>query len=712
MGRAARQPRLPFSRVLALTLVLTAFVSGSAASQTTASGSDFRISAGTSIRLDGQGPSVFGDTIGLDFRAGILRAAWADNSSTTDLDLATASIAVAGDGAASVGPTVGVRAADDQTGATLAIDPSVAGRVLAAARTGSLFSANSGILRARSADGGSTWVSAVDPVGVPDSEVSADLACDGFGNCFLAFLDASNPFEPQLRLALSTNGGQSFSPVALPDLPGRGGDVSVAVGAGTVWLAFNAFDTAPRLRTLAAPVTGLGAVGTFIRQDVVQTTFGNKPEIAVGPGGKALVVTQHLSNGTLSFVEAAVDPDGLGSAGFGAPVRVATLGDFPFQPMPQAAWDRARDRAYIVYRGEQLVAGEHGAGAVLLRSSSDSGLSWSAPLRVNADVASEDRLVPNVAVDSATGNVGVAWYDFRAGHGMAQLFGRVLSAVEPPPPGVPAAPANLRATPVSRSQIDLSWEDRSGNETGFEITRTSSGASPRTFRLGANTTSFSDTGLPEDTTFTYVVRAFNGIGLSEPSNEASATTLDSPPSAPTNLVATAVGPDRIDLDWGPADDPDGYEIQRSLDDLSWTSLGRQAGTATEATILGLAPETTYFFRVRGFNSGGDGPFSNVASARTGAAAPSAPTGLRATAVSRSRIDLSWTDTSTNETRFEIERSTAGQPFQLVATVAANSVFFADSGLRRRTTYTYRVSACNQLGCSTPSNQASATTPKH
>jgi fibronectin type 3 domain-containing protein len=705
MGRAARHPRLV---ALASAFVL-ALLSGSAASQTAASPSDFRISAGTSVRLDGHGPSFFGDTIGLDFRAGTLRAAWADNSSSADLELATAAIGVGSDGSASVGPTVTVRASEDQTGAALAIDPSVAGRVLAVARTGSLSSGSPGLLRARSVDGGGTWTSTVEPVGVPDSEVSSDLACDGFGNCFLAFLEASDPFEPQLRLALSTNGGESFSLVTLPDVPGFEGDVSVAAGAGSVWLVFTGFDTAPRLSTLAAPVTGLGALGTFSRQVVPRTTFGNKPEIAVGPGGKALVVTQHLSNGTLSFVEAGVDPDGsAGPAGFSAPVRVATVGDYPFQPMPQAAWDRVRDRAYVVYRRQQF---EDRAGDVLLRSSSDSGLSWSAPVRVNADVASEDRLVPNVAVDAATGNVGVAWYDFRAGHGHAQLFGRVLTADEPPPPGVPAAPTNLRAMAVSRSQVDLTWEDRSGDETGFEIARSSNGSSPQTFRVGPNTTAFSDTGLAEDTTFTYAVRAVNGAGRSEPSNEASATTLDSPPSAPANLVATAMGSDRIDLDWAPADDPDGYEIQRSLDGFAWTSLGRRPGTGTEATILGLDPETTYAFRVRAFNSGGDGAFSNVASARTGAAAPTAPTGLKATAVSHSRIDLSWSDTSTNETRFEIERSTAGRAFQRVATVAANSASFADAGLKARTTYTYRVRACNQLGCSAPSNEASATTLK-
>lgn len=466
MARVAYQPRLPLSGALALTLVLTVVFSGPAASQTTASGSDFRISAGTSIRLDGQGPSTFGDSIGIDFRGGILRAAWADNSSSADLDLATAAIGVASDGSASVGPTVSVRAAEDQTGASLAIDPSVAGRVLAVARTGSVSSGSPGLLRARSTDGGSTWMSAIDPVGVPDSEVSSDLACDGFGNCFLAFLAASDPFNPQLRLAVSTNGGQTFSPVALPDVPGLEGDVSVAVGAGSVWLVFTGFDTTPRLSTLVAPVTGLGAIGTFSRQEVPRTTFGNKPEIAVGPGGKALVVTQHVENGSLSFVEASVDPDGLGPAGFQAPVRVATVGDYPFQPMPQGAWDRTRDRAYIVYRQQQFA---DRAGDVLIRSSSNSGLSWSAPVRVNADVASEDRLVPNVAVDSATGNVGVAWYDFRAGPGGAQLLGRVLTAEDAPPTAV--AVAAFR-TERREDGVRLTWRSpREAGLLGFRVLR-------------------------------------------------------------------------------------------------------------------------------------------------------------------------------------------------------------------------------------------------
>jgi hypothetical protein len=166
---------------------------------------------------------------------------------------------------------------------------------------------------------------------------------------------------------------------------------------------------------------------------------------------------------------------------------------------------------------------------------------------------------------------------------------------------------------------------------------------------------------------------------------------------------------RIDLRWNPADDPDGYEIQQSLDGAAWTSLGRRTSTVTSAMLFGLEADTTYFFRVRAFNSGGDGPFSNVASARTEPTVPIAPTGLRATGASHSRIDLSWTDASPNETRFEIDRSTGGRAFKHVATAPENAVFFTDTRLKARTTYSYRIRACNELGCSPPSNEATATT---
>ena len=93
--------------------------------------------------------------------------------------------------------------------------------------------------------------------------------------------------------------------------------------------------------------------------------------------------------------------------------------------------------------------------------------------------------------------------------------------------------------------------------------------------------------------------------------------------------------------------------------------------------------------------------------------PTAPSGLTATAVSRSQIDLRWTDNSGNESGFRIERCQGSgcTNFVQIAEIGANATSFANTGLARRTTYTYRVRAYNAAGNSLYSNTASATTRK-
>ncbi len=94
------------------------------------------------------------------------------------------------------------------------------------------------------------------------------------------------------------------------------------------------------------------------------------------------------------------------------------------------------------------------------------------------------------------------------------------------------------------------------------------------------------------------------------------------------------------------------------------------------------------------------------------AVPAAPSALTATAISRSRIDLAWTDNSSNETGFQIERSRAGGAFSLIATTAANATTYSDTtGLTPNKLFSYRVRAINAAGSSAFSNTASATTPK-
>jgi len=88
--------------------------------------------------------------------------------------------------------------------------------------------------------------------------------------------------------------------------------------------------------------------------------------------------------------------------------------------------------------------------------------------------------------------------------------------------------------------------------------------------------------------------------------------------------------------------------------------------------------------------------------------PSSPTGLAAQAVSGSQINLTWTDNSSNETGFKIQRNT-GLGFADLATLPADTSTYSDTGLASTTTYSYRVCACSASGNSSYSDSASATT---
>jgi len=177
----------------------------------------------------------------------------------------------------------------------------------------------------------------------------------------------------------------------------------------------------------------------------------------------------------------------------------------------------------------------------------------------------------------------------------------------------PAAPTNLYAGAPACEQIDLSWTDNSDNESGFEIERDGSFLNT----VNANETSYSDTGLDPETTYSYRVRAFNDAGDSDYSYEASATATTcggtEPPDAPSGLTANARGKAKIALNWiDNSNNEDGFKIYSGPDanDLDFLVASVEPNI-TSYVDNKVSSKTTYYYKVCAHNSKGENCSSSV-----------------------------------------------------------------------------------------------------
>jgi hypothetical protein len=211
------------------------------------------------------------------------------------------------------------------------------------------------------------------------------------------------------------------------------------------------------------------------------------------------------------------------------------------------------------------------------------------------------------AVSAATENIGLA---------EVEVYG------SPGTPSPPAAPSGLAATVLSASQITLTWVDKADNETGYQVERALDSVNFTPIAtLGANVTTYTDTGLAATTTYSYRVRAFNSVGPSAYSNTATATTSATAtvPTAPSGLTATAASSSQITLAWvDKATNEMGYSVERSTNGTPFTVVATLGANTTTYANTGLAAATTYSYRVRAFNSVGPSAYSNTATATTSA----------------------------------------------------------------------------------------------
>ena len=210
----------------------------------------------------------------------------------------------------------------------------------------------------------------------------------------------------------------------------------------------------------------------------------------------------------------------------------------------------------------------------------------------------------------------------------------------------PVPPSGLTATALDPNRVALSWVDTAIDEDGYRVLREQGSAGLELASLAPGATSFLDDTAAASTAYRYRVVAF-GPGGASASAPADVTT---PPDRPLPAtLAAVVSGTAVALSWADVASEDAYSLERG-----------PAGRGVFVEVAALPAGTTGFvdvgapldaasdYRLFALNAGGASVPSNFATALL---PPLAATGLSATAVSPSRVALSWTDASQSEGGF-------------------------------------------------------------
>ncbi len=289
-------------------------------------------------------------------------------------------------------------------------------------------------------------------------------------------------------------------------------------------------------------------------------------------------------------------------------------------------------------------------------------------------------------------------------------------ATATPQVSAPPPPTGLTAT-AGNAQVGLTWSASSG-ATSYNVYRGTASGGETLLVSGITTTSYSNTGLTNGTTYYYKVAAVNSGGTSGLSNEAPATP-QAPPTASftisrnggsfTHSVTASVG-DTITYKWSSTNGAS-YSFYDAIGPSGADGCNNKSGPTSFTPAAG---GTAGPYSLISCQSGYTYTMTYTVTAASGAMASdtisiavlaSPPAGLTATA-GNAQAGLNWS-ASSGATSYNVYRGTTpGGETLLVSGITATS--YSNTGLTNGTTYYYKVAAVNANGTSGLSNEASAT----
>lgn len=319
-----------------------------------------------------------------------------------------------------------------------------------------------------------------------------------------------------------------------------------------------------------------------------------------------------LTNGTsYTFRVAAVNSEGAGSYVTGTAVTPQTVPLAPTNVLTTTG-----DAQVLVRWTAPTDTGGSAITDYTLQYSSNSGSTWTAFPHT-----------PTTATQlTVTGLTNGTAYIFRVAAVSAVGTGNFSASSDPATPlGVPSAPLNAFAT-GGNTQLFTSWEapasDGGTPITGYVLQyRRTSATDWTTYGTVTGVLAYTISGVTNGFGYQFRVAAINAVGTGQYSAYYPATGGVYPgltPLAPTNLTfsnayANSLTDTTLTLSWTPGNAYGNritdYIIQNSTNGSTWTTIADGTNTTATATLTGIDPTVSYYYRVAAVSTVGPGAYS-------------------------------------------------------------------------------------------------------
>jgi titin len=238
------------------------------------------------------------------------------------------------------------------------------------------------------------------------------------------------------------------------------------------------------------------------------------------------------------------------------------------------------------------------------------------------------------------------------------------------------------------SSFKLDWSDNSSGEEGFKIERKiDDGTYAQIASVGANVITYTDSSINKKgyTTVYYRIRGFKGTDYSAYSEKTQSITFPEP----SNINYTKTSISSITVTWADnSNGEDGFKIDKKVGFSEWIlTYGTAAANAVSWLDSNAEPNTSIQYRVyayKGNNTSAAGSTATIDNTFP------APLNISTEKLTISSIKVNWTDNSTGETGFIVDRKIGVDSWAAYDTTAANAVTWTDNNAVLNVNLQYRI----------------------